>query len=201
MSMIRTAQGRAFPFALASLTTLATVAVFLGGAAPAHAAQAGTTDVECKSGNLTLNIADDGTVTGSATLTNCASPIDPGITSATVSISGHSSTLLNGATLVTSTDTTTWNTGESTTVNETRTIVGGNNVTEVGVGESLSGLFHPSTESESGHGTRNSTQARETEIIFVLEGVLEVGLHAVGRAAEPAGVGLQRTGSRGQRQG
>ncbi|MFD7906215.1 hypothetical protein ACFV4G_28720 [Kitasatospora sp. NPDC059747] len=178
MSMIRTARGRVFPSTLASLVflaSLATGAVFLGGAAPAHATQASATDVACKSGNLTLNIAEDGTVNGSATLTNCASPINPGITSATVSISGHATTLLNGATLVTSTDITTWNTGQSTTVNETRTIVGGTNVTEVGVGESVGGLFHPATESESGRGTRSSMRARESEIIFVLEGVLEVG--------------------------
>ncbi|MFI1172897.1 hypothetical protein [Streptomyces melanogenes] len=172
MAMIRTARGRVFPSTLASL---ATAVVFLGGAAPAHATQARTTAVECKSGNLTLNIAANDTVTGSATLTQCASPINPGITSATVSISGHASTLLNGATVVTSTDTITWNTGQSTTVNETRTIVGRTNVTEVGVGASVSGLFHPSTESESGHGTRHSTRAQATEIIFVLEGVLEVG--------------------------
>lgn len=125
-------------------------------AAPAHAA--GIEAVACTGGALDIYIdeANGDTVTGSGTLTGCLSVIDPSITSGTISLSGDA-TVNTGLEVVTdTTDTITWNTGDTSTVSEVRTITGSTTVADAGTGADDAGLFNPSDEAEIASGTEYS---------------------------------------------
>ncbi|MGK3983090.1 hypothetical protein WME99_08620 [Sorangium sp. So ce136] len=136
----------------------ASVALIAAGAVAAPpAARAGTVVAICAAGSAEFKIdPDSGEVTGTATLSGCTAPGRPDIHSATVSISGHAPVSTPLLTETITTDTITWNTGETTSETHTRTFAGVSAVVEVGAGASVAGLFHPFASAETGTGTRTN---------------------------------------------
>lgn len=136
---------------LAALSVTAVTAAMLGTAPSAYAV--GATTVSCTTGSLDLQVGNTtGAVTGTETLSGCTSAGNPALTSGTVTITGHADvrTLLEIVTVTT--DTITWNTGQTTTVaSEARTITGLRDIIETGTG----GTVDPTAEIESFAGTRS----------------------------------------------
>jgi hypothetical protein len=142
------------------LITSSILAATLLAAAPATASTQEPAAVICKGGTLTLTVDAAGHAAGSGTLTDCAAPGRPDITSAILSVNGSAPISLPGLTLVTSTDTITWNTGDKSTVTTQRTYIGKpEKVTQIGAGLTLQGLFHPSLTVESGQGISSPTKS------------------------------------------
>lgn len=140
------------------LGTITLIAIGVIEAAPAaSASQSRTILANCVISSADFQVArSSGAVTGTATLSDCIVPGRPDIHSATVSMSGHTTLLTAILVMIDTTDTITWNTGESTTVTQTRTFTGASSVIEVGDGVSLAGLLHPSAEAETSTGTRTN---------------------------------------------
>ncbi|MEV6239441.1 hypothetical protein [Lentzea sp. NPDC051838] len=134
-------------------TRLLAVLVLAAGSVLVGApAQADVYAVVCTGGGLNLHVVN-GNATVSGEVTDCVSPLDGDIESATISGSGHVAVGLGGVLVVETTDRIDWNTGDCTTVDETRTVVRlGSTLTLAGTGVTLSGLFYPSTEAEVGTG-------------------------------------------------
>ncbi|MEU7136032.1 hypothetical protein [Streptomyces sp. NPDC046261] len=116
---------------------------------------AATTLVRC-SGSFGMTVGGFvGDAQGSGDLT-CTAPGRPDITSAEIRMRGSFS--VSGSTVTTETqDTLTFNTGETTALEMTRTFVtNAGQASESGSGTTTSGAFHPATETESGSGTARS---------------------------------------------
>lgn len=139
---------------------LGTFVLILGGmftgAATAHADD---TLVTCLGGEIEIyvNEYNDDAVTVEGTFTDCFSLFDEDIESATISGSGHATVNTILEVVVTTTDTITWNTSDTTTLTEVRTVTGLHSVLGVGVGATVSDLFHPSTDTAAGTGTRTNS--------------------------------------------
>ncbi|MBF6048159.1 hypothetical protein GO001_23580 [Streptomyces sp. NRRL B-1677] len=129
----------------------------------AASAQALPALVRCTGGSFTMAV--NAAAHGLGTLTNCSAPGHPGLTSGAITMSGLG-TITDTLVTTTTTDKITWNTGEVTNLTEVREFIPtvGNRVREVGTGDSISGLFHPSNEEEFGRGTQSVNHAHDFTI-------------------------------------
>ncbi|GGX71435.1 hypothetical protein [Streptomyces hiroshimensis] len=114
--------------------------------------------VRCTGGGFTMDV--NASAIGSGTLSDCRAPGHPELTSAVISMTGLP-TVSDDIVETTTSDKITWNTGAVTRLTEARTFVPtlGNRVREAGEGATVSGLFHPSDETELGRGTQTFNHA------------------------------------------
>lgn len=135
------------------LITSSILAGTLLAVAPATASAQEPVAAVCSGGTLALTVDAAGHATGSGTLTDCTAAGRPDITSATFSVNGNAPISLPRITLVNSTDTITWNTGDTSTLTTQRTYIGKpEQATQIGAGATVKGLFHPSLTVETGKG-------------------------------------------------
>jgi len=137
---------------LVGLAASVMVAATVGFAPAAHAASATSAEsmtVRCTDFALDVHVQADGAVTGTDHVSDCTSSEDPDLHRATIVISGEVVVVTADVVVTDTTDTITWNTGQTGTDSEERVFVGADTVAEHGAGTSQS-----ETEVEDGTGTR-----------------------------------------------
>lgn len=142
--------------ATASASTLPTTTASVSAAADAEF-------IECAGGTLTVKVnPTTKAVTGTGVATGCVAQVNPVYTSATIKITGTATTVGSLYIATATTETITWNTGDTTTVAVSRGYFGSITTSAVGTGNTTGGLFHPAGEFDNGNGTRSTSGGQIT---------------------------------------